>query len=542
MATRRRYGLPKPNDEMVTMERGIFTVDDETAQASGYAYRAINMQRILGDPVAGWAPRPGLRHSATGQASARTQGAIEWTDTPPLSGFVTSVVYVTAGVVYIGGTVQLSQANITAATAALSTSASIIYITEFADGLVFSDGVNDPFHWDGTPNGGITLMGNCPPLYGQPVVYYGRFFGIVAEDARRDEIVWSEPNQPNVGYDAGGYNNAWRLIQNNSGPLYALAATNTALYFFRESSIGGVWGSVTSAFATTGTNEAVVDKGSGCKLPQSVIVVKERVYYMDTAFRPRVIEGFGNPTESQHPHMWESFEALHKTLNPNLSLGVPNGHVAYSTALDMVSWVVGIFYSDGYTVANEQILVNFDADTGAYLGYWALSRNVDAAGWTDIGAIASCSLETVALYLCHDEHQYTFKTSGTAWNDENSAGTKFSLTHQIESREMLYDKRAEQTLDEVVLHWRAFPRPDQGFTSAWSNDVHIVTPNGVDALTTSNATLASSLRDVLGADSHGRWFRVRVTLRPTTLSQIPSVALTGIEATAYYEDMEVTRE
>src|SRR5690606_28557645 len=105
---------------------------------------------------------------------------------------------------------QVSQAEIAAAGGALET-AGRVWAVSFADVLVITDGVNKPITWDGTPGGGVAVLTNAPVMFGPPTVYYARLFAIKADD--RSTIVWCEPGQPNVGWEAEGYNNSWTLRQ-----------------------------------------------------------------------------------------------------------------------------------------------------------------------------------------------------------------------------------------------------------------------------------------------------------------------------------------
>jgi hypothetical protein len=70
-------------------------------------------------------------------------------------------------------------------------------------------------------------------------VYYAKLFMLKRD---RKTIVWSEENQPNTGYEAGGYNNAWELTQTSNEPLTAIIGTNEALYYGRKTSVGAIRG------------------------------------------------------------------------------------------------------------------------------------------------------------------------------------------------------------------------------------------------------------------------------------------------------------
>lgn len=151
-----------------------------------------------------------------------------------------------------------------------------VYCVTVADKLVISDGTTAPWMWDGTAHGGITLMPNCPVLYGQPVVHFAKLVGI--KNSEPNTLVWSEEADPTTGYEAGGFNNAWTLGQTDQDRFYALAATDSALYVLRARSITYVLGAITSDFSTTGTREGV-SSTTGTVSPASVLVTDSGVYF-----------------------------------------------------------------------------------------------------------------------------------------------------------------------------------------------------------------------------------------------------------------------
>src|SRR6266850_1462995 len=157
---------------------------------------------------------------------------------------------------------------------AVSTSARI-YSCVLADQIIFSDGVNTPFMWSGAA---FTVLANCPALYGQPRIHYAKVFGIKA--AKRNTIVWSEENDPTIGYEAGIYNNGWELVQTRAEGLHALFATNEALYYFRERSIGAIRGEVTPDFRSDGTREGV-SEDIGTVSPGCVFSFGTDIYFPD---------------------------------------------------------------------------------------------------------------------------------------------------------------------------------------------------------------------------------------------------------------------
>lgn len=160
-----------------------------------------------------------------------------------------------------------------------------VFWCEFIGKIVFSDGVNNPWTWDGTGAGGVTRLANAPVSYGRPTIYYAKLFLI--KNADRLTLVWSEENQPDTGYEAGGFNNAWKLTQTGGAPLEALAGTNAALFYWRRGSSGRIQGAVTPNFQASGVHDDV-STTVGCADFRSVVVVDEDVWWYDQTARFRV--------------------------------------------------------------------------------------------------------------------------------------------------------------------------------------------------------------------------------------------------------------
>jgi hypothetical protein len=180
---------------------------------------------------------------------------------------------------------QVSNANIVTAGGALDTSTSNVYTVILADQLIISDGTNVPIMWNGaTGAGSITNLANCPVLYGQPVIYYAKLFGI--KSTERTAIVWSEENDPTTGYEAGGFNNSWTLAQTGTQILEALAGTNQALFFWRRDSIGQIRGAVTTTFVSDGVVDGV-SNSVGTQAVRSIFLHENKIYFVDQLGRPR---------------------------------------------------------------------------------------------------------------------------------------------------------------------------------------------------------------------------------------------------------------
>lgn len=243
---------------MVLTQRGFRVMRDTIApDADPNAVLVLHNARMEQGIVT---QRPGwdrLDTTTLGTAGTPMNGcAYEWVK---LDGTSVSII-VQNGQVYsvsssVVPTLVLSSAQLSASSITLADKP--VFCVPYNNQLVFSDGTNTPFMWDGTSGGGLTKLTNAPVAFGSPTVLAAKLFFIKNSD--RGTIVWSEENAANTGYEAGGYNNAWTLSQTNSEPLCAIIGTNDGLYYWRSKSIGLIRGAVTTDFTTTATHDAVAN-------------------------------------------------------------------------------------------------------------------------------------------------------------------------------------------------------------------------------------------------------------------------------------------
>jgi len=264
---------------------------EPTAGVPTLALYVGNMGRVPGPLGAGLTSRPGFSAMGTaatalGSVGVRTaQALLTWTNA--------SGVRVTTAIV--GGKIYgytwttstwtevVTAGNLTTATITLSATARVALVP-FADGLVVSDGTNTPFWWDGTAGAtGLTKMTNAPAFYGPPTVYYSKLIGIKA--SARNTFVWSEEGDPNLGYEAGGYNNGWDNPGGYSDPLTSVIATNDALYLFRERNSIAVTGAIAADFATAGTRSNL-SEDVGTLSPWATYATAQGILVVDADAQP----------------------------------------------------------------------------------------------------------------------------------------------------------------------------------------------------------------------------------------------------------------
>jgi hypothetical protein len=353
---------------------------------------------------------------------------------------------------------------------------------------------------------------------GAPVIYTGALFfamnrvstmnGITRAGTYQDvssTIVWSEANDPLTGYQQGNYDNAWTLTQTSSQPIYGLAATNVALYYFRAMSIGAIQGSPGVDFRNTATHDAVAEN-VGCIAPSSICVFNNTVFFADASGRANRF-AYGAHIEK----LWLQNRAAYNVAASN---GVTVQYFVEQSATAFLDpnvsvyvlfvWQLGVIGSSypqqGYV---------YDALTGRYMGTWFVGNGdnpsygceVQVAGtfaqrpWiygdsaaTISGAIFGWSMATKTGYGYL--HYLTIPTAAGAgppaydsWADQQ--GTFFSPAIvagqyiSVKTNRLGYSTVANYALGQVrvVLDSDATTIP----APALSTSITVTTPNGVYA-------------------------------------------------------------
>lgn len=321
--------------------------------------------------------------------------------------------------------------DFTAASITVSTTARIYAVT-FAGEMVFTDGVNTPWSWDGTTGGGLTSLTNAPVAYGPPTVYYSKLFFIKASE--RTAFVWSEENLLNTGYEAGGYNNAWTLAQTDTNRLTRLLGANEALYVFREFSITQVVGEVTPNFASTGTREAV-SSSVGTSAPASVTFANNYVVFIDSIGRPHYFI-----TGSEPQAMWEDFDQTIQTFEPT---EFDNVETVYDTNLGLIR--MG-YATDGETSRDTELCFHHE---GAHAPVAAAV--FDGYSYVRIGIVKNADGEPRVMHGTDDGAIYVHGTpEGTVWSDGFASGD-VAIQHEVHSNVCAYRPMIESYFSLVDL-------------------------------------------------------------------------------------------
>ena len=326
-----------------------------------------------------------------------------------------------------------------------------IYVDTFADELLVNDGTNTPWMWDGSGSGGgaFTTLTNVPTVFGPPAIYYAKIFWIV--DAKRSDIIWSEENQPNVGYDSGTFDNRWTLGQTDQEKLYVLKGTNEALYYFRQDSIGKISGRVTPEFRADGTREGV-SESVGTTSPDSVIVDGLNIWFFDSNSRLHKIEPGGEPI----PH-WKDMRELVDRLPQS---GRANISSMYYPRTRMLLFGV---QEDG--VSENAAVVTMNRETERYSGTW---RGFE---FSALDLVEDADGEEFIFHLTTDGYVYQHgNPGGDKWND-NFQDTPAPITHIVRGTVLGYNKGLELYFDRVhVVHRTETPMTNVVFD--------LITPEG----------------------------------------------------------------
>ena len=278
--------------------------DDTTAVDPQYAQSMTNVMFADAGPAAGLVGRPGFsKHtSLTVTASGGALGVFEHV---AIDGTRYKFVFAN-GKVYRWSWTSTSAGvssftDVTPVGVAISDRVSCV---SFADTMIVSDGVNRPWkatNLSSTPITGAYLTGVPAACYGPPAVYYGKLFFIKGNE--RNTIIWSEENDPDTGYEAGGFNNAWTLAQTSNEPLIAIRATNEALYYWRLHSMGMITGAVNDEFTTAGVHDSLSET-VGAITGWAVVEAGGAFYFMDAERRLQVYrqgQGFGELWREMSP-------------------------------------------------------------------------------------------------------------------------------------------------------------------------------------------------------------------------------------------------
>lgn len=350
------------------------------------------------------------------------------------------------------------------------------YVTVRADaGAVWIAGT-DAFAGGTTGNQAQTTNyyageGPAYSVFGQPVIYYGAVFWIyeqVEATYARTTIGWSEPNEPTVGYQQTDYDNQWTLTQTSSNPLYVLIATNDALYYFREGSIGAVAGAPGVNFQGTATHD-IVAGNVGCTWPRSAQLFRNVIYFADAYGRlwRFVVGGTTEPLWLQNQTVFDAVQQdpaqpVWAAIEPNLNLYVLNLYLA-----------------------GTRVTFVFDAVTGDYYGTWEFAATMLlGTPMRDATSTASGNVHLGMLQITPDAvNIYAWKlltVQDNTWTDNGGLMSNVTLT------------TGKLGYDAMTAYDFSVARAIVGFASGGTPTVGLIIGSSQMASTTANGQLIST--------------------------------------------------
>lgn len=342
----------------------------------------------IADPVngSGIYQRPGFARANTllGAAPYRSSGVFTHID---LDGTVYRFVAVGTKLYRADSTLSVFTDVTPVAVALDGTAGNRIFFASMNGVMCVTDSVHRPWvasNLSATPITGtyISFDGGATTwaAFGQPVVYGGSGFFILSQVnsvGARLTLAWTETGDWTTGYQQAGLDNTWTLEQTGTSPLYALSATNAALYYFRERSIGTIAGVVGPDLQANATHDAI-SQNVGCTSPATVQQFGDNIFFCDALGRPYVLTQGNAPRE-----IWKQMRGVVDRANtgfPSVTAG------AACAVIDPVlnKYIVGIWSYSPASISPTTELYSFDARTATYEGRWHIERSSSSPELTGI--------------------------------------------------------------------------------------------------------------------------------------------------------------
>lgn len=347
----------------------------------------------------------------------------------------------------------LTGAQLGAAAITLSAAANQIAFLTFSDKVMVSDGINTPWMWDGTTGAGLTKLTNAPAFFGQPTIYVGRIMGIKASDPVT--FVWSETDTPNIGYEAGGYNNSWTITQTDPNRLYRLLGTNDAVYVFRARSATEVGGTVTSNFSSSATRDSLSET-VGTMSPFAVLLQDVNALFLDADIHPQVFRPGGVGATP----LWTAFREHLRKVPKTPTMAAKSLAVLYPPAQLMMFAIADL----NATEPNLMLVYDVKGTDPVPVAIWR--------GWEMTALAMVKNADGYPVMLHGDTSGYTYlhgNPEDNIWNDGLVSGT-LPIRHILVPQGLGYSVKREKVFDRLDISLRAQTRQ--------TLDVSVITPRG----------------------------------------------------------------
>lgn len=440
-----------------------------------------------------------------------------------------------------------------------------VYFASMGGVMCVNDGVHRPWvasNLSSVPITGTYIdfdsSGTAWVAYGPPVVFGGSGFFVLTSYngvAARIDLAWSEPNDWTIGYQQTNFDNRWTLEQTGTTPIFGLAPTNVALYYFRQRSIGAISGTVGPDLATSATHDAI-SNNVGSEAPQTIIQFGDTIYFCDVIGRPWAFTIGSTPRP-----IWHQLRGI----VDSSSIGYPAVTAIVATAgfdPTLNLYCVAIWSPSPGSEASPTEWYSFDANTGKYVGRWSigpanpgisvdcLGSFIDGQGRGQLIVLGSLTAGGTSGYLWSMSSLVgvpdfiVLEDGVTFLTDESTPGVDITT----EGQTAIWKDNGDVPLITVTtdrmgysdeLVW-SFDQATALVGSQAPVNITVTTPNAADVnegTCTPNASADGIYRAPLGLDLQGRG--ALVTVSPTTATEqwnLQSVAVVGIPSFATMED------
>jgi hypothetical protein len=507
-------------------------------------------------------PRPGI--SQMGSTTGRTQLMYQFITTRSTAEAVSQTIAIVSGELYVynwstkAWTKKLATADFTSAGITFAVASNYqIFAATYNGYLILHDSVHVPFQWDGTPNGGLTNLANAPIAFGRPTVYYAKLFFILNSD--QTTIRWSEENDATTGYVAGGFNNTWTLTQTISEPLTNIIGTNEGLYYFRQSGIGVIRGSVTPDFTTTGVHDAVSHEvGAGGF--RAATYYNGYIWFSDIQQRP-----WRFPLGGELEPIWKAFSRMFTEVEGS-SVSSPTTTLYWANPFNIGEFqglapAVGNAFHNSFAPWRNQdfMLYNYYGwTTGSASSVMVFSLSTGKAlGWWDIGDVVTTTSQTPLLWPIQHPGSGSVVRGDQDWligvtatNGASDVLSQFDMvTHFGQDLSTAYTPTfvvpmlgkatgVEYQFDQLTVTYygvKATSTMSADYvTSIAHYSTQMATSVSISASDTSTAALQTRKRVVWGLGGIGGWIRPRLQFTALNNAQpaIESIAVLAYPSAA----------
>lgn len=303
-----------------------------------------------------------------------------------------------------------------------------VYFASMGGVMMVTDGVNRP--WVASDLASVPITGTYIDFdsngtawntFGVPVVFGGSGFVILRSYngvAARLSIAWSETNDWTTGWQQTDFDNVWTLEQTGTTPITGLAATNVALYYWRQRSIGSISGTVGPDLASTATHD-VITTNVGTEAPQTIVQFGDTIFFCDVIGRPWSFTLGSAPTP-----IWQQLRGI-VDVSSTAFAGITAIVATASFEPTLNLYCVAIWSPVPSNEASPVVFQTFDAQTGNYLGQWSIGPNVDGVSIDCLGSFIDDQGRGTLVVL---GSLVTGGATGYAWSMSDLVGVPDFLT------------------------------------------------------------------------------------------------------------------